>query len=394
MSQALSPTSSLGTICKTMNVAAMVKTVGIQSICRSIRLALISLVVVLPGWGAQVSPIGTNQKILVICVKYSDAATTRMSSCSNWVTTLNSELNTFYNEATFNQTSFAFQTVSGAGAPADGWFSLGYASSSYNFFKTGQDAINLADPYADFTQFNRVLVITNWPGFGGQGGGPWDWQVNEGIEHTDVIGGVPVGVRVMTMSVVNEWLANSLGSTFDEGGSVVGHELGHQLGVPTHYGDVHFFPGLTQDVITPWDIMGLSPTLNHFLGWPKTQIGWIPAGPRIQTIGPPVGSDIDTTVVLNPLEQSSSGVQAIRLPITSGPLLIGYVVENRQQINGDQGLPTQGALVTAIDEDRSERDPQSDRDGQSGISGQSECRSSRRWSILSGCRPQPNRNGR
>ena len=302
-----------------------------------------------PTFAAAPPVIGTNQPVLVICVRWSDAATTRMANCSDWVTLLNNETDTFYNAATFNQTSFLFQTVSGAGAPADGWYNLGYASSGYGFFTTGQDAITLADPNADFTQFNRVLVITNWAGFGGQGGGPWWWKVNEGVEATFIEGGVSVGKRLMTMSVVNEWLAHSFGNPFDEAASVAAHELGHQLAVPTHYGDVEI-GGVSRDRITPWDIMGLSPTLNHFLGWAKSNRAWVPAGPRIQTVGPPVGADIDTTITLRPLETTTGGVQVIRIPKTSGASLIGYVVENRRQINGDEHLPAQGVLLSMINE--------------------------------------------
>jgi hypothetical protein len=130
--------------------------------------------------GEAISHIGTNQRTLVICVKYSDAATTRMANASDWVALLSSEVNTFYNQATFSQTNFQFETVSGGGAPADGWLSLGHASTDYDFFKTGQKAIELADPFVDFNLYNRVAVITNWPNFGGQGGGPWWWEVDEG----------------------------------------------------------------------------------------------------------------------------------------------------------------------------------------------------------------------
>jgi len=47
----------------------------------------------------------------VICVKYTDAATTRLANCSDWVTLL-------YNRATFSQTNFQFETISG-GTPSN-----------------------------------------------------------------------------------------------------------------------------------------------------------------------------------------------------------------------------------------------------------------------------------
>lgn len=319
-------------------------------------LVALALFLVLIGaknsYGADLSHIGTNQKVLVICVKWNDSNTTRMATASEWANLLNNETNTFYNKATFNQTNFKFEAPSGA--PADGWFNLGYSSTSYDFSKTGQDAINLVDPYVDFSQYHRILVITNNSDFGGQGTvGPEWWRTDEGIEAHFEEGGSSVGKRLMSLAIINEWQAHSYGNAFDEAASVAAHELGHSLKVPTHYGDLRWHPGLSRDVITPWDIMGLSPTLNHFIGWAKAERQWIPAGPRTQTVGPPVGTDIDTTITLEPLETNTAGVQVIRIPFTTGAPFSGYIVENRKRINGDENLPSEGVLLSLVDENPS-----------------------------------------
>ena len=313
---------------------------------------LLALVGIGKARAAGVSPIGTNQRTLVICVRYTDALTPRMANCADWVTLLSNETNTFYNNATFNQTNFQFETISGGGAPATGWLDLAYAAAaSPGFFGVAQDAVTLADPFANFNNYDRVLVITSWPDFGGQGGGPWWWAVNEGAEATvtPAVGGTPVPSRLMTMAIVNEWLPNSFGLPFDEAGSVMAHELGHELGAPTHYGRI-FVGSSARDTITPWDIMGLSPTLNHFLGYPKADRGWVPAGPRVVTVGPPTTTALNQTITLRPLEQSTASPQLIRIPLASGSPFVGYMVENRRQLNGDELLPSPGVLLSAVDE--------------------------------------------
>lgn len=321
---------------------------------RPFALAIVAAAALSPTlYAARQNPIGTNQRTLVICVKYDDAATTRLANASDWVTLLSNEVNTFYSQATFNKTSFQFETPSGAGAPADGWFDLGLKSTDYEFFKVGQAAITLADPYVDFSLYNRALIMTNWPGFGGQGGGPWGWTVKDGIEYYETEDGTSVGKRLMTMAIVNEWLGPGTFS-FDRAGSVAAHEFGHQLGVPTHYADLRWFPGLSRDVITWWDIMGLSPSLNHFCGWAKLNRQWIPGSlPRVLDVGPPAGSNIDQTITLKPLEIDTADTQIIRIPIAptapEAPF-DGYLVENRRKITGDENLPNEGVLIYRIDE--------------------------------------------
>ncbi len=308
------------------------------------------------GKAADPSPVGLNQNMLVICVKYSDIATTRRVSCQDWIDSMNAEINPFFNQSSFGRTTFNFVAAPG---PNNGWYDLGLATADYNFFTVAQAAINLADPGVNFASYNRVALLTNFAGFGGQGGGPWWWRVNEGTEATIDFGdGNPAApARLMTMSITNEWLSDAGygppygAGALDDGNTVTAHEIGHQLGMPTHYADVRWSTGITRDVVTPWDIMGFSPTMNHFIGWAKGQRNFT-QGAFIRTIAPPVGANINQLVRLRPLSRAPGGAdtQIVRIPLSNSPVFTGYVVELRRQVNGDNLLPSTGVLVSYVDE--------------------------------------------
>ena len=315
---------------------------------------ILSVSILSRALAADISHIGTNQRVLVICVTWGDQATTRLTNCSDWATLLQNEVNLFYNQSTFGQTTFQFDAPSGA--PNNGWLTLGYNSTNYDFFKTGQDAINLADPYVDFSQYHRVAVITNHTGFGGQGGHGWWWKTTEGKEQTFVENGNSVDKRFMSLSIINEWIdEHAYGLPFDTGGSVLAHELGHHLDLRTHYPEPNVYvspSGDIRDLLTPWDIMGRSPGMNHFLGWAKFEREWITSA-GVQRVDPPTTADRDVTIALSPNE-TAGGTQLIEVPITSidpnNPIFTGYAIENRQRINGDENLPSSGVLVSFIDE--------------------------------------------
>lgn len=317
----------------------------------SSKLRVVAVVLVLclavAGRAADIGHVGVNQPVLVICVKYSDVATTRMTRCSDWRDLLTAQIRPFYDQATFGMSTLVFNTApEGAN---NGWHDLGFARADYDFDRIVARAIDAVDPDINFATVNRILIITNNPDFGGQGDpGFYFWYpVDEGVEATFMEGGMMVGKRLMTAAIVNEW-ADGAGVTQDDGASVMAHELGHNLSLPTHYADIRWHPGVVRDVITPWDVMGFSPGLNHFIGWAKGERTWVP-GTRTRTITAPA----DEVVTLGPLSQNTGATQLIRIPISTMPSFFGYVIENRRRLNGDDQIPSEGILLTLVDENPS-----------------------------------------
>jgi hypothetical protein len=209
------------------------------------------------------------------------------------------------------------------------------------------------------SRYNRVFLIVNNPGFGGQCTGYQWFSVDEGNETVQMIGGTPYNVRLMSCAFCNEWLKDSYwptasGNTRDEGAAVAAHEMGHELEIPIHYSDVNWSPNDTRDSVSPWDIMGLSPTWNNYFAWSKFKMGWLPIA-NIQNVGPATTSTIDTTVTLNPLH-ATTGRRGIKIPFSTSEPYNGYYVEYRKQVDpgttrwyGGQVLDD-GVLVTLIDD--------------------------------------------
>ena len=229
-------------------------------------------------------------------------------------------------------TTFQFETASGSGAPSDGWFSLGYPNTRPQGFALGnfqedlQGALDLVDNpnLVDFSVYNRFLVITNDTSFfgrGEQGVFSW-WKVSTGIEGTFIENEVEVGKRQMTGATIHEWQAGNA-PTFDGAASNVAHELGHNLGVRTHYTGLAPAPGFLR-TLSPWGIMGTwKAPPAHFVGWAKAERDWLRAlsPDRIRTLGPPIGRSIDEIVDLRSLSLfPTSGVYLIKIPFAlEGP---------------------------------------------------------------------------
>ena len=128
---------------------------------------------------------------------------------------------------------------------------------------------------------------------------------------------------------------------------VYAHEFMHSLGLPDLYPDSKL---KNSKHIGPWDVMdtglrngepkGSRP--SHPCAWSKITLNW-----PIKTRTVYSGSVEEITI--GPIESVTGCVQAVILPITAGRY---YLIEVRLQLGFDSYLPSEGVILTEIDERR------------------------------------------
>jgi hypothetical protein len=313
-------------------------------------------------------------------------------SAAAWENLLNSVAGSWWQQTSYGQTSFQF-TVLADPNTADGWWPAprsyqDYARNTGNWYQTTTNSppaspdcatspcyALVPDVTANIVQsicgnpllfivcgalrsYNRLVVLQNVHAFG-------DQSLGNDYPFT-----IPTGTGLGNLVVSASW-ANE--DSTDSGVTSLMHELGHQSGELSHYGDCSAYfsftsfnstlPGSGVECISGWDIMGLSYSFAQFSGYSKVSRGWIDAGSTpsfdLITDGP-----FSQTFTMNPLEvaPTSSNPDVIRLSIgdLSWPSFGGYFVECRQPIGGDVPspfpaipvgtIPDQGVLITNVHE--------------------------------------------
>ena len=130
---------------------------------------------------------------------------------------------------------------------------------------------------------------------------------------------------------------------------VYAHEFGHLLGLPDLYDT-----GTGNTIMGPWSLMdkglwngnppGSSP--SHMEAWSKIFLGWI----KGNSLGIARSNSFSNFTIV-PTEVASNGVRAIEVPVsTDSPANQYYLVELRQRVGFDSGLPATGLLITYVNE--------------------------------------------
>ncbi len=305
-------------------------------------------------------------------------------TASEWENLLNTRATGYWRRATYDQTILQF-TVLNSGLLDNGWWPAPHSMQQYannaggpgsvNFISVPpnaayvDDAVKFAidtlclDPFVrlgvcqQFLQYNRLVVLLNQH--------VRSAQTYAGNDYAEGINTVTMGRLVFSQS----WALES----FDDldGVSALLHELGHQLGIQTHYGEcattfqppqTPTTPGLPPNVecVGGWDMMGLDAFYPLLTAYSRINRGWI--DPDTTLTIPLRGTASSTSVTLLPVEEPPTPERAnvIRLATSdpSNPQFRGYYVECRQRVLGDEGIAEQsgsgitseGLLITSVHE--------------------------------------------
>ena len=219
-----------------------------------------------------------------------------------------------------------------------------YGDSDYGYQEFAHEAVDSAAQDVDFSDYDNdgdgyidgLHII--FAGHGEEAGGGSDciWSHKWNIFNAPTYNNTVIDVYSCSPEC-----SGSYGTRITNIG-VICHELGHVFGAPDYYdtdyaGSGGEYPGLGQ-----WDIMssgswnrgGIAPA--HHNPYTKTYIyHWT----TCDTI-----DSTPRTVILNPVENSCNDIHRIN---TSTPDDF-FMIENRQQLKWDQGIPGNGMLVYHI----------------------------------------------
>jgi M6 family metalloprotease-like protein len=278
----------------------------------------------------QVVDVTGLQSIHVILVDFLDIG---HSMTKDSIQTELSAVQSYFLHTSYGQLSIRFDFLST-------WLTLGKTMSYYgagNFSNERHsdlvnDSLQAASSYADLAVSKRVLIVH-------AGGDQSDFPHNQ-----NDIWSFAISPTIYSVSGKNVRLFAAVVSEHDPVGTYA-HEIGHTLGLPDLYNVTINTTGEQDNFVGPWELMsqgewnpnwtGNGP--SHLSSWSMMYLGWMP--PYQVTY---VDLNEERTVVIDPIEEASSGLHTIVIPF--GQQMF-YLVEARS----DPDLPQQGVLVYRVD---------------------------------------------
>jgi M6 family metalloprotease-like protein len=218
----------------------------------------------------------------------------------------------------------------------------GFSNYPRNAQKLAEDAVLVADPIVDFTQYDNdgdgwvdtVFIIHAGPGAEFTGNADDIWSHSWATRNDPLVD----GVRVNSYTAEPEYWVNPPDMTV----GVFAHELGHVFGLPDLYDTDGSSAGIGR-----WSLMAGG-------AWNGT-LGNLPAFPDAWSRSAldfvnPVNVVADLTGVSFPAATTSQTVYRLWTNGAAGSEY--FLVENRQQSGYDAGLPASGLLIWHVDESK------------------------------------------
>ncbi|AUG77080.1 peptidase M6 [Kitasatospora sp. MMS16-BH015] len=213
------------------------------------------------------------------------------------------------------------------------WLRMPQPSTSYGYqrgisFEQHElyvrQAVEAADPYVDFSQYDLVYVVPP--------------RTASAISFTPTYVYDPTTAGVSADGSRIKWAVTFGQDLWYWGPKIADHETGHTFGLPDLYGydgaDIHRYVG-------GWDLMGkVGGPAPEYFGWEAWKLGWLDEA-QVACV-PGVGQ---TTVPLTAVEYVG-GTKIVVLKLTA---TLAYVVESRRAAYADRAPCSTGVVVYRVD---------------------------------------------
>ncbi|KJD33530.1 peptidase M6 [Tamlana nanhaiensis] len=298
------------------------------------------------------APVTGTKRAIVLLVDFSDkTAAQNQSHYNNMLfsqgTYATGSMRDYYKEASYGKLN-VIGAVKGQNGPTAGWFraprtkayytnnDFGFGAYPRNAQKLVEDAIDLAQPFVNFSQYDNdgdgfvEALIVICAGSGGEATGNKSdfWSHKWGITTKNVD-----GVKINRYFMAPE----------DGRVGVMAHELGHLLcALPDLYDTDYSSKGTGR-----WDLMAGGSWNNgghtpaHPTAWCKVKCGWVT---------PKVVFNSTQNVTVKPYFDNED---IVKIPIGSATSQEYFLLSNRQKQGFDKNLPGEGLIIEHIDDSKS-----------------------------------------